>query len=262
MTVYVDVLFALNFFITYLLLLLTKALAKRETKTLRLILSAFLGGLYSLVIFAESLMWLVSLFGKFFVSVILVLVAFGFKRGAVFLKTLLIFYFSNLVFIGVIIGVWLIFKPEGVAINNGTAYFDIPVRILILSALLAYAVSFAVIKISNRTLSKHDIYNLKIFKDGSEYNLLAFADSGNRLREPFSDYPVIIADSSALTAECDRFIPYNTVGGEGMLKAFKPDRVVISCGKTKVESSEVYIALSEVKGKDFSAILNAELLNI
>lgn len=262
MTVYVDVLFVVNFFITYLLLLLTKLFVKANPKIVRMLASAFVGGAYSLVILADELHFFVTAVGKIVVSALIVFIAFGFKRGTVFAKTLGIFYFANMLLLGIILAIWLIFKPDGIAIHNDVVYFDIPARILLISALAAYLISLAAVKIYNRTIGKNEIYSLTIFKDSQEVHLYAFADTGNKLKEPFSDYPVIVIDESKISFEPERIIPFNSVGGEGMLKAFKPDKVIISNGKSMYETDRVYIAASSVESKDFSAILNPEIINI
>lgn len=262
MVIYVDVLFVVNFFITYLLLLLTKLLIKENPKTVRLLLASFIGGMYSLVIFIDGLHFMITAIGKIAASAVMILTAFGFKRLSAFLKTLGIFYFSNMILLGVVLAVWLVFKPQGIVINNDTVYFDIPAKTLLISALAAYLISLAAVKIYNRAVGGNEIYSLTVFKNGEEIHMYAFADTGNRLKEPFSDYPVIIADSSKISFDAERVIPFSSVGGEGTLKAFRPDKVIISSGKKSMETDRVYIAESSVESKDFSAILNPEIINI
>ena len=262
MVIYVDVLFVVNFFITYLLLLLTKLLVKENTKTIRLLSASFIGGIYSLVILLDELHFMITAMGKILVSFLIVFIAFGFKRLSVFFKRLCIFYVSNMILLGVILAFWLIFKPRGVVIRNDTVYFDIPARILLFSALAAYLIALLVVRLYNRTISKNEIYSLTIFKNGNQIHMYAFADTGNKLKEPFSDFPVIVVDSSKISFDAERIIPFNSVGGEGTLKAFKPDRVIISAGKKSMETDRVYIAVSNVESKDFSAILNPEIINI
>lgn len=262
MVIYVDVLFVVNFFITYLLLLLTKLISKKNAKVFRLASGAFVGGAYSLVIFAQDLHFLLTAAGKVLASAVIVFIAFGFKRLTEFLKCLGVFYLANMVLLGAVLGVWLIFRPDGIVINNDTVYFDIPAPTLLVCALFAYLISLAAVKIYNRTLGSRDIYSLTVFKNGIEKRMYAFADSGNKLREPFSDYPVIVVDKGKLTFETERIIPFSTVGGEGTLRAFRPDKVIISSGKKSVETDKVYIAVSDVDSKDFSAIINPEIINI
>lgn len=262
MDIYVDVLFAVNFFITYLLLMLTSALVKAKSETKRFLLSAFFGALYSFVIFIPEFNMLLDFILRLVASAVIVFTAFGYKRLFVFLKTLLCFYFSNMIFLGVIIAVWITFKPKGIVINNGAVYFNIPAKILLLLALFAYVLSLLLIKLYNYTVSKKEIYSLTIILKGEEYKMFAFLDSGNKLTEPFSGYPVIIVDKSKISFEAQRLIPYNTVGGEGVLEAFQPDKVIISNGKKSFDSDRVYVAASNVESKEFSAILSPEILNL
>lgn len=262
MVIYVDVLFVINFFITFLLLLFTSKMIKRDVKIYRLLFGAALGGLYSLVILFDELNFLISFFGKIAVALLIVLISFGFKRFYLYIKAAAIFFFSNMLFLGIILAVWFAYKPDGIVINNNTVYFDISAKILLFSALIAYVISVVIIKLYNHTIAKKEIFSLTIYKNDKKIHMFAFLDSGNKLKEPFSNYPVIIADSNKLDFQEERIIPYNTVGGEGVLKAFKPDKVVLSSGKKNYETSRVYIALSTVDSKDFSAILNPEILNI
>lgn len=262
LVIYVDVLFVINFFITYLLLLLTKRILKDNAPQARLVLGAFIGGAYSLVIIADELNILITVCGKILASALIVFAAFGRKRVTVFLKALLLFYFSNMLFLGIIAAIYMWAKPQGIALKNGNVYFDISAVMLLVCALFAYCASVAVIKIHNRITGKNEIYSLTVVKDGREYNFFAFADSGNKLREPFSDYPVIIVDRDKIKIKCERVIPYCTVGGDGMLEAFRPDKIIISSAGGKYETKDVYVALSKVESKEFSAILNTDLINI
>lgn len=262
MVIYADVLFVVNFFITYLLLKLTNLLLKESTGVVRLLSAAAFGGLYSQVIFIDELNVLVTAIGKIIASMIIVLISFKFKRITKYLKAVCIFYFSNMIFLGIIIAIILLFKPNGIALKNSVVYFDLSAKVLIVSAAVAYLISVLIIKLYNKTIASSELYRLSVSKNGNTYNLYAFVDSGNKLKEPFSDYPVIIADKNKICNCTERVIPYNTVGGEGVLNAFKPDKLVVSNGKDSFETNRVYIALSQIDDSDFSAIINPEILNI
>lgn len=262
MVIYADVLYVLNFFITYLLLLLTGLFNRKAKKAWRLAAASCLGGAYSLVIFAPKLNFLVSFLGKLAVSLLLVIIAFGIVSVKQLAKNLAVFYFSNLLLLGIITGLWMLARPQGVAVKNNTVYFDIPAFAMLAAGLCAYVIALVTVKIHNSSISKNEIYSLTIDYLGKSVHLYAFADSGNKLVEPFSGYPVIVADSDKLPFEANRIIPYSTVGGEGALKAFKPDRVTISLGKEKIVTNKIYVAKSDVKGKEYSAILNTDILKL
>ena len=99
MVIYVDVLFLVNFLITFFLLLLTSKLSKNEINLLRAVAGSLIGGVYSLVILADDLKFFVSYLGKFAAGCIIVAAAFkinGFKN---YIKEVVIFFFSNLIFV-------------------------------------------------------------------------------------------------------------------------------------------------------------------
>jgi len=261
--IYIDVLFIINFFITFFLLQLTSRLSKNEDKLWRLVLGSLLGGAYSLVILADDLHFLVSIAGKLAVGALIVLVSFrlhGFKN---YIKEVFIFFFANLMFLGIIIGTWMIFKPKGVVINNSTVYFNISAKLLLFSALFAYLLSVFIIRIYNNKIAKKELYQAVISKNNNEYKFFAFADSGNNLKEPFSNYPVIVADKALFeNVETERLIPYSTIGGEGVLNAFKPDKAVIITSRGQTEISNVYVALNDnLKKGEYRGIINPKILN-
>ena len=76
----------------------------------------------------------------------------------------------------------MFFSPKGMTVKNSNVYFDISATQLLVSAFCAYLVTYIIIKITNRTLAKGEIYSLSIFVDNNEYKFYAFADSGNKLR--------------------------------------------------------------------------------
>lgn len=260
--IYVDVLFVINFFITFLLLLLTAKLTKQKEQPVRLTVGAAAGGLYALIILAPELPFYILAASKAAAALLIVFAAFKFQNLKKYLQSLAMFLFANFVFLGLIAGAWLLIRPDGVVIKNNTVYFDISAHLLLLFAVFAYVVALGVIRLHDKRADKKEIYDVTVEKDGQQVHLYAFADSGNNLVEPFSAYPVIIAKKSLFkSAKAERVIPFETVGGEGMLTAFKPDKVTVgACGR-QIELANVYIALSDhVQNEDYSAILNPKII--
>ena len=73
--IYIDVLFVVNFFITFFLLLVTAKFSKRSDKLWRTVLASFIGGIYSLVILWDNLNFALSIFGKLAAACIMILIA-------------------------------------------------------------------------------------------------------------------------------------------------------------------------------------------
>ncbi len=198
---------------------------------------------------------------------IIILCAFRFYRVKSFFITALVFLFSNFIFLGIIIGLYLIFNSDLIAVKNGTVYFDIGAKELLFSALFAYIISAVIVRIYNRQLSKGELYMLEIENNGKKASAFALCDSGNKLREPFSNYSVIVVKSEVVEGLFDestmRLIPAATVNSDSYLKAFKPDRIVIKNSKGEEVIENAYIALSDEMKKDgFSAVINPEILSV
>ncbi len=264
--IYVDVLYVINFFITFLLLLATARFTKKGRNTLRFIISSALGGAYSLIIIAD-VSELFSTVSKVIASAVIVLVAFRFTGVSSFFKTYIVFYVMNFLFLGVIYGLSLLLKTPYIQLARGTVYLDISARGLLLSAFFAYIVSSLVIRIYNRRLASGEVLDITVENDGKSVTLSALSDTGNKLREPFSDYPVIIADRALLNGVSDgkstRLIPASTVSGNSFMLSFKPDRVSVKTSRGNEEIENVYIALSDdMKSDDFSAVINPEILSV
>ena len=76
----------------------------------------------------------------------------------------------------------------------------------------------------------------------------ALIDTGNRLREPFSGLPVLIAEASLVEGIVPkkgvRRIGYGTLGGKGDMKCFRPDGVWIIFDGIRRRASDVWVAVS------------------
>ncbi len=260
--IYADVLFIINFFITFLLLQLTEKLCKRNECLWRMVLSSFFGGAYSLVILVDELSPAVTYLGRLAAALIIILIAFSWQGVKCLIKETAIFFLANFILVGLVVGLWLIFQPAGVVINNSVVYFNVSAKTLLLSALIAYVISVVALRIYNNKLAKNQLYSVTVNYNGQQVRFFALADSGNNLKEPFSDYPVIVADKSLFeNAQCSRVVPYSSIGGEGLLQAFKPDKVLVSTANKSYELSNIYIALSEnVKRGEYRGIINPQTI--
>lgn len=260
-------LFIINFFITFLLLEITARLTKRHAVTIRLVLASVLGGLYSFILLVRHLPAAVSVLTKVATAVVILLIAFRYYRLKSFLHTLPVFLFANFVFLGITVGCILLFHAERIKVNNGVAYFDIGARSLIGCGLVAYVLSLVILRLYNRHTASKELFWVTAEKNGKSVSFFAFADTGNRLREPFSDAPVIVADSDKVKALSPsgerRIIPAATIGGTGYYEAFRPDRLVIKTEKGEEVVDHVYIALSDhIKAETYAAVFNPDILSV
>lgn len=265
--IYVDLLFVINFFVTFFLLLITSKISKKDYSVLRFILASALGGLYSLIILVDDMNELLLLGTKVAVCLLIVFAAFKFTRLKNYCFTVLLFLAANFIVLGVVVGAYFLFGSERITVHNSVIYFDIGARGIIISAFCAYVISCAAVRFYNRRLSSNELFTLVIENNGSSVTMFALSDTGNKLREPFSDSPVIVADESLCRPLVDkkrvRAIPTSTVNGGGILMAFKPDKIILKSSKGREVIENAYIALSDdIKDDKYSAVLNPEILSV
>lgn len=260
-------LFIINYFLTFFVLQITSRLTKKDAKTIRLVLASGVGALYSFIILIDELPFYIVAVSKFLSAMIIILVAFRFYRVNSFFACLGVFFFSSMLILGVIVGVCFLFDTKAIAINNSSVYFDISARGLVVAGFIAYVLSSIVVRLYNRVLSSRELYTLVVENNGKRSVMLAMLDTGNRLREPFSNQPVIVVQRNSvedLVGNSNiRYIPASSVNNRALLPAFKPSSIVLKSKKGSEVIENAYIAMSDdIDSPSFSAILNPEILSL
>lgn len=266
-TIYVDVLTAVNFFINYYLLLACAKYLGIPAKRGRLAGASALGAAFSLVILLPELPPAVSAVEKLAMSACIVLCAFGYGGPKQFLRRTAAFYLINFAFAGLMIALWYFLAPQGLLIRNSVVYFNISPVLLILLSAACYGIISLINRLAGREEPKELFVRLVISRGGVSCDCTARVDTGNSLCEPFSGDPVVVINREEARRIIPpeggtnfRLIPFRSVSGSGLLKAFRPDRLAIYYGKEVIQAERVYIAVSETKLEGCGALLNPDLL--
>ncbi len=284
-TIYIDILISVNLFINYFTLKATSKFLYIKSNKMKMILAALLGAIYSLYILLPYKNIFSSMIIKFLMSVTIILVAFGIKNKKNLIKCTVCFYSINFAFSGCILALWFIFRLDGLIVSNGMVYFNVSPLILIILTVLSYTL----ISIINKFIGKQE--NTSLYKkihisiSNKNIDLNAKIDTGNNLKEPFSNLPVIVVnrekinslipqDIQLLTSQDLlnpekiknlstklRVVPFKTISGEGILPAFKPDYITIYDNNSEIQK-EVYIAIckEEILDPKYDALINPEIL--
>lgn len=250
--VYVDVLFAVNLLLDYLLLVLTARLGGVYKPRKRLFLAACAGALASVVLYFPELPLAVGLAARAGLCAGVTALAFGASRGS-FLRLCGLFCACTFALAG---GVWGLALLGGSAyVKNGVVCIDLPMRLLLAAA----AVIWVVLGISGGTRLRVSKKTAKLVATVGEHtvSVRALQDTGNLLCDPVTGRRVILMSVSAaaglleprhrpllmamearnVAAVCEglmmrgagafRLVPYQTASGSGLLLAVKPDRLLV-----------------------------------
>lgn len=282
MTVYVDVLIAINIFVNYFLLLCVRGVLKLNIKRYRLLLGAFAGGVYSLVIFMPEIPEILTFLMNMTASLLIVIISFKPTKPKLILKCFGAFFLINFAFAGLMLAVWLALKPKGMIYNNSVVYFDIDIKVLIVSTVACYLVLSFIFKLTKRNAPDNKIYSVTLFNKGRTVTVNALLDTGNTLRDCFTGKPVIVAEKNVIDKlfekdvlsffekgeipDCEeksrlRLIPVNTVSDTGTLRASVIDGITVNDKNITVKSVLLSQSKTDFLSGEYSVLLNNEIID-
>lgn len=260
-TVYIDVLVTVNIFIDFFLLLCTQKALHIRTPYKRMIFAGIIGGIESLAALLPMLNFAVNLFIDVAGAAIIIFAAFGKCNIKTYVKRVAVYFSFSFSFCGIMIFVFSVFKPKGMEIYNNVVYFNIsPVLLIILTLVCYYILKF--IKRMTNGVNGVQTYNIEIDYDNSHFLFCAKADSGCTVKEPFSGNSVIVAEKCifekiSFDETKLRVIPFESLGGTGIIKGFKPQKIIVD---GKEIANDIYIGICEnVLSGDIKALIPTEI---
>lgn len=278
-TIYVDILIGTNLIINYFILLAVAKFTKIIPRTIRMVGGSFFGALCAMIIFLPHISFFINMIVKFIISAVIVYLTFGYHSIKTFLKNISIFFLISFCFCGVMIFIWFAFTPQTVYVKNSVVYLNISPIVMIISTIISYFIIRIITKFGERQESKCDICKIKIINNGRYCEFYGKIDTGNTLCEPFSGKPVIVVNESVIKSIAEdafykllnfaetentlkyhyRLIPFQSVGGDGLLPAFMPEEVYINNNFCK---QKIYVAVC--KGNTLNggikAMINPEII--
>ena len=296
--VYADVVFVINFLMDLLILWIAGKLTIRRAKLWRLALGALIMAFsYCAITFIANLHTFYHLLSTIIMLIIGIWAAYAPINLIVLSKLVLFSYFSAFFIGGICIGLFfntkfpdIISNITGVLLNG----FSLPI---LLGAVAAFYVLFRFCSqwLETRAIKRQICMAVRVFFGERNLELNALVDTGNSLRDPLSNAPVIVAEFDSvkaflpdsvkllfyekqennlqnllMSASSDEFtgrlrmIPYESLGRQnGLLIGFRPDRVEIMRERDIITLSDVVIGIynrSLSRNGDYQGLLNPELI--
>ena len=275
MTIYVDLYFIFNFATDLLVLMLCRRILGYRRSLTRLLLSAGIGAFYAVAVlpFPHPGIWLLHLaFGA-----LLPLIACGFGSLRRFLR-LLLYFFGISFFLGGAITAFLRGLAIFLAAGSG---LHLTLSLILFAALAGGCFCLFFGNVTRSAPGKHAV-TVTLRNGDRRLCFQGYADTGNLLREPIENLPVILANASLSQrifsfcsnapspnrTNCDdpahyaglpfRLVPCRTVTGSSVLPALKFDAEIDG------QMTAVCIALQFKRPSDycgFDALVPAELLS-
>lgn len=296
MTVYLDVILIENLCMNYIILFATGYIMKLKIKQFQIIISSLIGGIYAITAYMNIIPVYSKLITKIILSISMVYIAYYPKNIKLCLKELLLFYLVSFVFGGCAFALLYIIKPQDILMKNGVYIGTYPIKVAIIGALLGFILTYLAFKlIKNRITKKSVFYEIIIFFKGKTVEATAMLDTGNLLKDPISQMPVILIQKSKLSqiiprnilenlenvlggdysleiSETERneyfsklkIIPFNSIGKQnGVLIGFKADKIQIDINDNIEELKNVIIGIYNgkfSKSEKYSALIGLDIL--
>jgi stage II sporulation protein GA (sporulation sigma-E factor processing peptidase) len=297
LTIYLDVIWLLNFFFDSFLLFLTAIILKRKVKKWRIFLGALIGSSIVLFYFTAYGAMTSHPVVKLLYSILIVYAAFGFLKFRYFIKNLVTFYFITFMVGGGMLGLHYFFRTD-IAFINGTltsqsSGFGDPVSwitVLIGFPLVWYFSKHNMEEIEMTKINFEQLVSVRV-KIGEDYMYLkGLIDSGNQLYDPITQTPVMILETvkaascfpasliqqsqnpemldfstiDPIWANRIRIVPYRAVGQDHQfLLAIRPDHVVIINNEKEITVKKVLIGLSNTilsSNGEYECIIHPKML--
>lgn len=298
--VYLDVVFAVNFILDFIILLLERRISRKNISINRVFLGAFVGaGLMCVIVLIPQLNYIIYLcFSYFISSALIVFVTFRPKKVIELIKLTLLLYMIAILLGGIIFTLYY-YTRVGLGLNNllnSSLIGGLDLQMLLMFVCLAIVIWMIFINIFFKLMNvSKNIYEVGLFYHDVELKISGLLDTGNTLYDPISQWPVIIGEIDILKPYFNeehflilkqmvsnvydiqsiekikkqiglnvRWIPFTSLGNDnGMLIGIVLDKVVVYIGKNKKENKNVVIGLYNNKlSKDnsYNVLLHPKLI--
>lgn len=188
-----------NLIMNAIILYATAIILKIKPKFIRILMSSGIGSLYAIISYITQLQIYALIISKVILAIIMVYVAFNPQTIKKMWKQLLIFYLTSFVFGGVSLYLIYVIKPQNILMKNGMFAGEYALKVIMLGAILAFCIIKLSIKIIKTKLNPKDMYcKIKLKLNGKQVETKAMIDTGNLVKEPITNTPVVIVESSLL----------------------------------------------------------------
>lgn len=199
MTIYIDVVLIENLIMNYIILLATGIILKKQIKNTRLIIASFIGAIYSIIAYVSTLEIYSNIVLKLLLSIVIVYIAYNPQKLKALWKDILIFYLTSFVFGGAAFALIYVIKPQEILMKNGLFLGTYPLKTAILGGIIGFTLIVVAFKLVKNKISKKDMFcEIEIKINNHIIKTVAMIDTGNLLKEPITNTPVIVVEHTLL----------------------------------------------------------------
>ena len=295
LTIYIDVVLIENIIMNYIIILATGIIIKEKVNVIRVLFASFLGAVYSIVCYMNIFEVYSSIILKFILSVVIVYISYNPTNIKKLMKQLLIFYLISFAFGGAAFALIYIVKPQEILMKNGLFLGTYPLKTIILATIITFIIIITAFKIVKTKISKKDMYcDILVRVNNYNINVKAMIDTGNLLKDPLTQKPVLIIEKNSLYNVLPKqilnnlenilggdlekipeeiqkeylpklkFIPFSSLGKQnGMIIGIKSEEIKILYEENEIKREDVVIGIydkSLTKKGEYEALIGIDML--
>ena len=198
-------------------------------------------------------------------------------------KQVLIFYMTSFVFGGAALSLLHFIKPQEIYMENGAYKGEYTLKVVFLGGIVGFTIIIMAFKAIKTKISSRDIfYEIEINIENKNIKTIAMIDTGNMLKEPITNTPVIVIEHTLLydiipkqilnnideilSGDFEnieeelkekylsklKFIPFSSIGkANGMLLGIKADKLIIK-NEENEENKEIEKVILAIYNKSLT----------
>ena len=245
MYIYLDVIFFLNLWIDFLLIITTNLILKYKISYKKVFLASFVGACSTFTIFIKNDILL--FLAKILFCVIIQIIANGFKGMHTLLENIFYFYLISIILSGTF---YLLKIDEISIIEKYTLLF-------IFTPIILYINKKQIKKLDNYY---KDIYDVIIVYKNKKYFFNALLDTGNNLYDQYKKRPISIVYSNKLKFDYENglLVPIETANEKSILKCIKVDKIIVD--NKEIINPIIGLSNRKINIQDINMILHKDII--
>jgi len=288
LAIYVDLIFLENLFMNTVILYATAIVLKEKVKPIKILISSTVGGIYAIFLYSSFFLIFSNSIFKIFLSIVMVFIAYNPTNIKRLFKNLVMFYFTSFMFGGVTLALLHMLNENNIIFNNGVLKNSQLIRTIFIGGIVGFFIITIGIKTIKVRLNKQDLFcNIQIIINSKKLNVKAMIDTGNLLKEPITQAPVIIVEKEKLKQIISehilnnmlnieninqqklgeyqskiKLIPFKALGTKtGLLVGIKADNIIINYNEKYIYTENAIIGIYDNNfKKDYSGLIGLELI--
>ena len=280
----------------YIILYATAIITKADVKHIRIFLGSIVGAIYAIASYMSILKIYSNIILKIILSIIIIYISFNPQTAKKMWKQLLIFYLTSFAFGGTALALIYLIKPQNILMKNGLFLGTYPLKTALLGGIIGFIIINIAFHVVKSKISKNNMFcNIKLKLENKEIIANAMIDTGNLLKEPITNTPVVVVEHSLLYDVIPKeilnnienilggdfknvpeeirskyvsklkVIPFSSLGRQnGMLLGIKGDEIEIESEDDKVKKDKFIIGIynkSLTKRGEYRALIGIDMLD-